>query len=159
LIILLRLFYYLHKVVFRTPYVISNWYLNMSDFGTQSLFSFRKKFVCLKHARWDYKHFWFRTLSMINLTWDFLQQWQGPSPSVGWLLKTGTDPQRFSWWFLGFVTVVLKNSKTLRNPLNSILWWSISFRKSETHNNLKLWNMLDQVIASKKCSIQSLQSL
>jgi hypothetical protein len=32
--------------------------------------------------------------------------------SIGWLLEAGTDPQRFSGWFLGFITMVLKKSKT-----------------------------------------------
>jgi hypothetical protein len=32
--------------------------------------------------------------------------------SVGWLLETGTDPWWLSGWFLGFITTVLKKSKT-----------------------------------------------
>jgi hypothetical protein len=30
---------------------------------------------------------------------------------VGWLLETGTDPQQLSGRFLGFITVVLKNTR------------------------------------------------
>ncbi len=49
---------------------------------------------------------------------------------VLWLLETGTDLQRLSGWFLGFITMILTKAKTL--------FWNITtaLKKLKESNNL-----------------------